>query len=147
MVRSRTPTLFTITLSVWLNAVLHCSHRWTLLGQSLLSSLLTNWYCLPLILSGSKKSMAGFAFDEFFVTYKKIEFSQLSYSRKEPIAFGDKGLFHLTRDFHNAGLVLACERRRISGCHWFNRQPEIRLRSQASLVGIHFILCCNIKEK
>ena len=29
---------------------------------------------------------------------------------------------------------IACERRRISGCHWFggdNRQPEIRLRSQA----------------
>ena len=29
---------------------------------------------------------------------------------------------------------VACERRRISGCHWFGgdkRQPEIRLRSQA----------------
>ena len=33
--------------------------------------------------------------------------------------------------------VLACERRRISGCHWFGgdkRQPEIRLRSQATHV-------------
>ena len=26
---------------------------------------------------------------------------------------------------------LACERRRMSGCHWFRRKPEIRLRSQA----------------
>ena len=36
--------------------------------------------------------------------------------------------------------VLACERRRISGCHWFrggdNRQPEIRLRSQANSVPV-----------
>ena len=37
---------------------------------------------------------------------------------------------------HQVSLVqLACEHRRISGCHWFrrrhNRQPEIRLRLQA----------------
>lgn len=45
-VYSRTPTLFTITLSVGQNTVLHCSHCSTLLGQSMLSSLLDNWYCL-----------------------------------------------------------------------------------------------------
>ena len=32
--------------------------------------------------------------------------------------------------------AVACERRRISGCHWFRRQPEIRLRSQASNAGV-----------
>ena len=31
-----------------------------------------------------------------------------------------------------AQVHIACERRRISGCHWF-RQPEIRLRSQAKV--------------
>ena len=29
-------------------------------------------------------------------------------------------------------LGLACERRRISGCHWDKRQPEIRLRSHTT---------------
>ena len=101
--RSRIPTLFTITLSVKLNAVLHCSHLCILLGQSLFSSLLTNWYCLPLILSGSKKSSAGFPFDELFLTYKKKGFRQLHYSTKGPIGFHDKGLFHPTRDSHNNG--------------------------------------------
>lgn len=70
-IRSRTPILFTITLSVWLNAVLHCSHRCTPLGQSLWSSLLTNWYCLPWTLSGFKKSIAGLSFDELFATYNE----------------------------------------------------------------------------
>ena len=37
---------------------------------------------------------------------------------------------------------LACERRRISGCHWFRgdkRQPEIRLRSQANVRHVSII--------
>lgn len=101
-VRSLIPTLFTIILSVKLNAVLHCSHRCTLLGHSLLSSLLTNWYCFPVILSGSKKSSAR-PFDELFVTYKKKGFRQLHYSTKGPIGFHDKGLFHPTCDSHNDG--------------------------------------------
>ena len=25
--------------------------------------------------------------------------------------------------FENAALTVACERRRISGCHWFRRKP------------------------
>ena len=33
---------------------------------------------------------------------------------------------------------LACERTRISGCHWYNRQPEIRLRSQATYYHTRF---------
>ena len=96
------PTLFTITLSVKLNVVLHCSHRWTLLGQSLWSSLLTNWYCFPVILSGSKQSSAG-PLVELFVTYKKKGFRHSHYSTKGPIDFHDKGLFHPTRDSHNDG--------------------------------------------
>ena len=37
-----------------------------------------------------------------------------------------------------AQFTVACERRRISGCRWFrgdNRQPEIRLRSQAKFTA------------
>ena len=55
-VLSRKPTLLIITLSEVLNAILHCLHLETDYGQSLVSSLCTRPYCLPVILSGFRIS-------------------------------------------------------------------------------------------
>ena len=69
-VRSRTPTLLTTTLSAWWKATLHCSQRWTLLGHSFPSSLLTSSYWFPDILSGSRKFIAPVAAVVLFSTYE-----------------------------------------------------------------------------
>ena len=69
-VRSRTPTLLTTTLSAWWKATLHCSHLWTLFGQSFPSSLLTSSYWFLDILSGSRKFAAPVAAVGLFSTYE-----------------------------------------------------------------------------